>query len=483
LAGIPRRSPAVALLSTARGSVAAMAEGIVKRHSKGCPAKAGSRCRCGGGYEASIYSARDGRKVRKTFARESEAKSWRAEAKRALDRGALRAPSRRTLREAAAAWLEGAERGELCNRSGRPYKPATLRGYRQALEERVLPEFGAQKLSAVATADLQALVDRWQAEGQAASTIRNSIKPLQAIYRRARSREGLPLNPTHDLELPAADPTEVEIVAPEVAARLLAALPAGDRALWATALYAGLRYGELRALRWGAVDLAGGTIRVRESWDPKEGSIAPKTRTSRRTTPVPGALRDYLLDHRLRAGEPAEDALVFGGQDGRPFQAAAIYRRADRAWEIDAARRACTERFGTTAAESDEQRKQIIAALRDEGHSPRAIGGALGLSAAEVRRVLAKLPERSGGKGPRPFQRLRLHQARHTYASFMIAAGVNAKALSAFMGHSSINVTFDLYGHLMPGTEAQAAALLDTYLGAEIEVGEQVAREAEVASI
>lgn len=60
--------------------------------------------------------------------------------------------------------------------------------------------------------------------------------------------------------------------------------------------------------------------------------------------------------------------------------------------------------------------------------------------------------------------RLRLHQARHTYASFMIAAGVNAKALSVFMGHSSIKVTFDLYGHLMPGTEAEAAALLDDFL-------------------
>jgi integrase len=78
---------------------------------------------------------------------------------------------------------------------------------------------------------------------------------------------------------------------------------------------------------------------------------------------------------------------------------------------------------------------------------------------------------------------MRLRQARHTYASFMIAAGVNAKALSAFMGHSSIKVTFDLYGHLMPGTEAQAAALLDTYLGADVEVGERVAREADTASI
>ena len=74
--------------------------------------------------------------------------------------------------------------------------------------------------------------------------------------------------------------------------------------------------------------------------------------------------------------------------------------------------------------------------------------------------------------------RLRLHQARHTYASFMITAGVNAKALSSFMGHSSIKVTFDLYGHLMPGTEAEAATLLDRYLASEVAIAESGVRAA-----
>jgi integrase len=200
------------------------------------------------------------------------------------------------------------------------------------------------------------------------------------------------------------------IVAPEVAAQLLDVLLVEDRALWATALYAGLRYGELRALRWSAVDLAGGAIRVAESWDPKEGAIAPKTKNSQRTTPLPGLLRDYLMEHRIAAGEPPVDALVFGDKSGKPFQAATIYRRADRVWKAQA------------------------------------------------------------------LDRLRLHQARHTYASFMIAAGVNAKALSCFMGHSSIKVTFDLYGHLMPGTEAEAAALLDRFLGVQAEVARETVR-------
>jgi integrase len=47
----------------------------------------------------------------------------------------------------------------------------------------------------------------------------------------------------------------------------------------------------------------------------------------------------------------------------------------------------------------------------------------------------------------------------------MIDAGVNAKALSTYMGHASISITLDRYGHLMPGNEDEAAELLDSYLG------------------
>ncbi len=46
----------------------------------------------------------------------------------------------------------------------------------------------------------------------------------------------------------------------------------------------------------------------------------------------------------------------------------------------------------------------------------------------------------------------------------MIAAGVNAKALSTYMGHSSVTITYDRYGHLMPGNKEEAAALLDAYI-------------------
>ncbi|MDX6609084.1 MAG: hypothetical protein QOF85_1009 [Solirubrobacterales bacterium] len=77
-----------------------MAEGIRKRHSKGCNARSGGRCNCKAGYEAWVFSKRDGKKIRRTFPREAEARTWRTDAQRALARGGLRAPKPTTVGEA-----------------------------------------------------------------------------------------------------------------------------------------------------------------------------------------------------------------------------------------------------------------------------------------------------------------------------------------------------------------------------------------------
>ena len=57
-----------------------------------------------------------------------------------------------------------------------------------------------------------------------------------------------------------------------------------------------------------------------------------------------------------------------------------------------------------------------------------------------------------------------LHESRHSFASLLIAAGVNAKAISTYLGHASIETTFDIYGHLMPGNENVAADLVERFL-------------------
>jgi integrase len=56
-----------------------------------------------------------------------------------------------------------------------------------------------------------------------------------------------------------------------------------------------------------------------------------------------------------------------------------------------------------------------------------------------------------------------LHECRHTFITTMIAAGLNAKAVSVLAGHASIDVTFDRYGHLFPGSEDEAGSKLNAY--------------------
>ena len=61
-----------------------------------------------------------------------------------------------------------------------------------------------------------------------------------------------------------------------------------------------------------------------------------------------------------------------------------------------------------------------------------------------------------------------LHECRHTFASLLIAAGENPKSVQEFLGHSTITVTFDLYGHLFPGSRDEARVRMDAYLEAEL---------------
>lgn len=57
-----------------------------------------------------------------------------------------------------------------------------------------------------------------------------------------------------------------------------------------------------------------------------------------------------------------------------------------------------------------------------------------------------------------------LQLARHTFASLLIDAGVNAKAVQEFMGHSTITMPFGNYGHLLPGSRDEVRERMDAYL-------------------
>ena len=122
------------------------------------------------------------------------------------------------------------------------------------------------------------------------------------MYRRALAREQVAVNPTIGLEIPAARGRRDRIAAPCEGAALIEALPEADRAVWATAMYAGLRRGELRGLRWSDIDLDGGLIRVERGWDDSDGEIEAKTRAGRRSVPILSRLRRELVAHKLRTG-------------------------------------------------------------------------------------------------------------------------------------------------------------------------------------
>jgi integrase len=373
------------------------AEGIEVRHAADCRSRRGTRCSCRPTYRASVWSTRDRKRIRKSFPTEAAAKAWRQDAAGAVRRGELRAVTAPRLDDAMTELFAAMDAGTFRTRGRRPFKPTTRRATEQTYRLRVTDRFGRTRLDHLDHLELQDFVDELDAAGTNPSTIEGTVLPLRLVFRFARARGIVAIDPTDGLELPEKSSRQRVPPSPADAARLLAAAPEPDRPVWATAMLAGLRRGELLALEWQDVDLKRGILQVRRSYDPTSASFGrPKSRHGIRTVPLTAALSPHLADHDLRSGR--RTSLVFGPTATRPLDSRRLQDRADEAW--------------------------------------RAIG----------------------------LSRVTLHTCRHLYASMSIAAGVNAHALCRYMGHSSIAVTFDLYSHLFPGNESEAAALLDAFL-------------------
>jgi len=371
--------------------------GISERHSRTCRSIDGGSCNCKPSYRAFVFDRRSGTKIRKTFPTLAAAKAWRADATSMMNRGKLVSPRRQTLAIAAEAWLEGAKADPptTLTRSGEPYKPSALREYERNLRNYVLPDLGSVQLADVRRGDLQRLVDRLRGRGLSSSKIRNVLLPVRVIYRHALRRDEVAVNPTSDLDLPNGHKPRERAASATEAATLLAALPDADRALWATAFYAGLRRGELRALRFSDVDLAAGLIHVRRGWDDIAGEITPKSTKGTRTVPIIALLRDYLTEAKTRTGRDGEQ-FVFGRVPDRPFTPTVIRERAATAW----------------AAENVKRAEKKLAPLTPIG----------------------------------------LHECRHTFVSLCFDAGLPLEAIGDYVGHGSTYMT-DRYRHLIEGHE------------------------------
>ena len=295
-------------------------------------------------------------------------------------------------------------------RRGRRYRPAVIRGHERCLgltlgerrraPERVVEALGDYRLSELDREAVQSYVNRIVAAGWSGSTVLNHLDPARLIYRRARRAGEVSIDPFDELDLPEAAGKRDRIASPQEASRLLDELGEDDRAFWATWLYAGLRRGEARALRWADIDWTARTIWVHAGWDDKEGPQEPKSDAADRRIPIIGALAPELRALQMRTGR-RDRQLVFGtgdGADEQSFDPTQVRRRAIAAWE----------------------------AAGLEPISP--------------------------------------HECRHTFASLLIAAGVDLNGVKVFMGHSSITMTVNVYGHLLEGARDEAVRRVDELL-------------------
>lgn len=203
-------------------------------------------------------------------------------------------------------------------------------------------------------------------------------------------------------------------LSPDQARQLLAAARE-DRleALYVVAVSAGLRLGELLALKWSAVELDGGWLRVTGSLSRARGAglsiTNPKTARSRRRVELTSAAVEALRRHRA-------------------FQAA--------------------ERLAAGELWTD---RDLVFCNRSGGF----------LHAADLYDSFLKLLDRAG------LPRIRFHDLRHTAATLMLSRGVHPKVASEMLGHSTIAIAVDLYSHVTETMQREATRSMDALLRGE----------------
>ena len=321
----------------------------------------------------------------------------------AVRHGRLRASTPTTVRQAGIALVAGMRSGAILDRSGKPYKPKTVRGYEHGLKTYIYPLLGSRKVSSLRRADIQGFVEEMRALGAAPSTVHNRLDPLRVIVRRSIDNDELLVDPCARLKMPVVRNARTRIESSTTAEALIAALPESEQAFWALALFAGVRRGELRGLQVDDIDFDAGLVRVRRGWDDVEGEIDPKTFAGARDIPMVGELRRICRAHKLQTGRNGTQ-LFLGRTPADPFYPSTIRARALKAWGW----------------------KQVP---NPNPGPPQTIW----------------IKARPDALAP-----LTPHEARHCAASYMIAAGMDWKKITEFIGHSDVRTTYNRYGKVSP---------------------------------
>ena len=322
-----------------------------------------------------------------------------------LDNGLLNGQSNQTLNEYLDVWLETIARPRLHRR--------TFEDYKNLMRLHVRDELGNLKLSDLKAIHIQRLYGELQTKKKlAARRIRYVHAVLSSALKKAVELDILPRNVAKLVQLPKETKKEMDVLTEDECGSFLNALK-DERleTMFSFALATGLRPEEYLALQWKDIDFAKNTATVRRAvirlpksdWYFSE----PKTKGSRRTLPLPVTLVKELRTHRRKQNE---ERLKLG----------AAWQNHDLVFPSE---------VGTPSTHSNIT--QIY------------------------KRILRKAELRTS---------LRLYDLRHSHATLLLKAGVHAKVVSERLGHSTIALTLDVYSHVLPSMQAEAAAHLETML-------------------
>jgi integrase len=317
-----------------------------------------------------------------------------------------------TVRELLENWLAAKESKGL--------KPTTLAQYSKITNAWLVPHIGATPLRSLTEKDAENLVKLLRERGGrsgaplSARSVQLAIIVLKAATSWAEKTRKVGRDPLLGFERPQAKATKgaTDAWTSEEARTFLASV-AEDRLLaaWSLLLGRGLRRGELAGLRWDSVDLDGSSLQITRARVLVNGNpidTTPKTEAGKRRIPLDDFLVSRLRSHRSQ-------------------QAA--------------------ERLAAGPAWSDESyvfADQLGAPLHPEYISTR----------------FERLTDRAG------LRRIRLHDLRHTAASLMLAAGEPPKVVAEILGHSSVTMVLNVYGHVLPGmSEAAGGRLSEALFG------------------
>lgn len=228
--------------------------------------------------------------------------------------------------------------------------------------------------------------------------------------KRARALRLIATNPVEDVSRPKVERRELRVLDHEESARLLsAAASTRFHVPVFLALATGMRRGEVLALRWGDVDLNGGSLQVVESLEQTNAGLrfkAPKTTRSCRQIALPTSAVELLRAHRVKQLEERL-LLGLGRNDG------------------------------------DLVFTQIIG-------QP--------VSPDNFSKEFSRLVKRAG------LRHVTFHALRHTHITNLLRAGVHPKVAAERAGHSSVSVTMDVYSHVVAGMQEDAAQKIDVGL-------------------